>query len=102
MLFVTVDPERDTPEVLGKYVGAFDPRFLGLRGDAASRRSARRKEFKVYYEKRKTGRQLHRRPQRAELRVRPAGPPAPASCGHDRLAADLPTTCGLCCRSGWR
>jgi protein SCO1/2 len=54
VLFVTVDPERDTQEVLGKYVTAFDPRFLGLYGDpAATQRAAR--EFKVYYEKRKAG-----------------------------------------------
>src|SRR6478736_8179171 len=53
VLFVTVDPERDTPDVLGKYVGAFDPRFLALYGDpAATQRAAR--EFKVFYEKRKT------------------------------------------------
>jgi protein SCO1 len=51
VLFVTVDPERDTPAVLAKYVTAFDPRFLGLYGDAAAtRRTAR--EFKVFYEKR--------------------------------------------------
>lgn len=51
VLFVTVDPERDTAAVLGKYVTAFDPRFLGLYGDAAAtRRTA--KEFKVFYEKR--------------------------------------------------
>lgn len=50
VLFVTVDPERDTPAVLAKYVTAFDPRFLGLYGDAeATRRAA--KEFKVFYEK---------------------------------------------------
>jgi protein SCO1/2 len=53
VLFVTVDPERDTREELGKYVGAFDPRFLGLYGDAAATQRAAR-EFKVYYEKRKT------------------------------------------------
>ena len=54
VLFVTVDPERDTPDALGKYVTAFDPRFLGLRGDAeATQRAAR--EFKVFYEKRKAG-----------------------------------------------
>jgi protein SCO1/2 len=54
VLFVTVDPERDTREALGKYVTAFDPRFLGLYGDAAAtRRTAQ--EFKIYYEKRKTG-----------------------------------------------
>ena len=51
VLMVTVDPERDTPEVLAKYVPAFDPRFLGLYGDLeATRRVA--KEFKVYFEKR--------------------------------------------------
>ena len=50
VLFVTVDPERDTPAVLAKYVPAFDPRFLGLYGDtAATRRAA--KEFKIYYGK---------------------------------------------------
>jgi protein SCO1/2 len=53
VLFVTVDPERDTRDELGKYVGAFDPRFLGLYGDAAATQRAAR-EFKVYYEKRKT------------------------------------------------
>ena len=51
VLMVTVDPERDTREVLGKYVPAFDARFLGLSGDLeATRRTA--KEFKVYFEKR--------------------------------------------------
>ena len=50
VLFVTVDPERDTAQVLGKYVTAFDPRFVGLYGDAdATRRAA--KEFKIFYEK---------------------------------------------------
>ena len=51
VLMVTVDPERDTRELLAKYVPAFDPRFLGLYGDLeATRRTA--KEFKVYFEKR--------------------------------------------------
>jgi protein SCO1/2 len=50
VLFVTVDPERDTPEVLSRYVPAFDPRFLGLYGDAeATARTA--KEFKIVYQK---------------------------------------------------
>ena len=54
VLFVTVDPERDTPEDLGKYVHAFDPRFIALRGDPeATQRVA--KDFKIYYEKRKQG-----------------------------------------------
>src|SRR5262245_26479400 len=50
VLFVTVDPERDTPELLAKYVPAFDPSFLGLFGDAeATARTT--KEFKVFYQK---------------------------------------------------
>lgn len=51
VLFVTVDPARDTRDVLSQYVPAFDPRFLGLYGDlAATQRAA--KEFKIFYEKR--------------------------------------------------
>ena len=50
VLFVTVDPERDTPEVLSKYVPAFDPSFIGLRGDTAETGKAAR-EFKVFYQK---------------------------------------------------
>ena len=50
VLLVTVDPERDTPAILGPYVTAFDPRFLGLRGSAEE--TARvAKEFKVIYQK---------------------------------------------------
>jgi protein SCO1/2 len=50
VLFVTVDPERDTAELLSHYVTAFDPSFLGLRGDAdATARTA--KEFKILYQK---------------------------------------------------
>jgi protein SCO1 len=50
VLFITVDPERDTPEVLAKYVPAFNPAFLGLYGDAeATARTA--KEFKVFFSK---------------------------------------------------
>jgi len=50
VLFVTVDPERDTPELLRQYVPSFNPAFLGLYGNAeATARAA--KEFKVYYQK---------------------------------------------------
>ena len=50
VLFITVDPERDTPELLKQYVPAFDRRFVGLYGDAeATARTA--KEFKVIYQK---------------------------------------------------
>ena len=36
VLLVSVDPQRDTPAMLGSYVHAFDPEFLGLTGDARS------------------------------------------------------------------
>jgi protein SCO1/2 len=50
VLFVTVDPERDTAAVLQRYVPAFNPSFIGLRGDLeATTRAAR--EFKVYFKK---------------------------------------------------
>lgn len=35
-LFITVDPERDTPESMKSYLGSFDPRILGLTGDRAA------------------------------------------------------------------
>jgi len=54
VLFVTLDPERDTEQVIGDYVRAFDPRFVALRGDAAATQRVA-KDFKIYYEKRKQG-----------------------------------------------
>jgi protein SCO1/2 len=50
VLFVTLDPERDRPELLAKYVTAFDPGFLGLSGspDDVARTA---KHFKVYFQK---------------------------------------------------
>jgi protein SCO1/2 len=49
VLFVTVDPRRDTPEILAKYVPAFHPGFLGLYADAeTTARTA--SEFKAYFE----------------------------------------------------
>ncbi|GIK85671.1 MAG: photosynthetic protein synthase I [Betaproteobacteria bacterium] len=49
-VFITVDPERDTPELLRNYVPAFDPAFVGLYGDAAATQRVA-KEFKVLYRK---------------------------------------------------
>jgi protein SCO1/2 len=49
-LFITVDPERDTKELLSQYVPAFDPTFVGLYGDAAATERVA-KEFKVVYRK---------------------------------------------------
>ncbi len=50
VLFVTLDPERDTPALLAQYVPAFNPSFLGLYGDAAATAKVA-KEFKVFYSK---------------------------------------------------
>ena len=50
VLFVTIDPERDTQALLQQYVPAFDKRFLGLYGDAAAT-AAVAKELKVFYAK---------------------------------------------------
>jgi protein SCO1/2 len=47
-LFVTVDPERDTPQLLKSYVTAFDPSFLALRGTPAQTQETA-KAFEVYY-----------------------------------------------------
>jgi protein SCO1/2 len=50
VLFVTLDPARDTPEVLAKYTAAFNPSFLGLYGNAEATAAAA-KEFKVFFQK---------------------------------------------------
>jgi len=49
-VFVTIDPERDTPEVLKAYLANFGPNVVGLRGDAEQTKAAA-KEFKVFYAK---------------------------------------------------
>ncbi len=53
-LFVTIDPERDTPEVLKAYTAAFDPGFIGLYG-SASRTAQTARDFRAYYKKVPTG-----------------------------------------------
>jgi protein SCO1/2 len=50
VLFVTVDPERDTPALLADYMAAFDPGFLGLSGSLAETAQVAR-EFKIFYQK---------------------------------------------------
>jgi protein SCO1 len=49
-IFVTVDPERDTPEVLKAYMANFGPDFVALRG-SPEQLAAVAKDFKVYYKK---------------------------------------------------
>jgi len=49
-VFITIDPERDTPEVLGPYVSAFSPDFVALRG-SLQETEALAKDFKIYFKK---------------------------------------------------
>lgn len=50
-LFITVDPERDTPDVMKAYVNAFGPRFVGLTGTPAQIEAAK-KTYRVFAQKR--------------------------------------------------
>jgi protein SCO1/2 len=50
VVFITLDPERDTPQVLGQYVPQFDASFVGLRG-SAEQTAATAKDFKIFYAK---------------------------------------------------
>ena len=50
-VFITVDPQRDTPEVLKAYMGNFDPTFLALRPSSPEQLAALAKDYKVYYKK---------------------------------------------------
>lgn len=50
VIFVTVDPQRDTPPQLAAYMQAFDPGFLALRGNDDETAAVAR-AFKVYYRK---------------------------------------------------
>lgn len=49
-IFVSIDPERDTPAVVGEYVEAFDPRIVGLSGSPAEI-AAVAKQYRVFYKK---------------------------------------------------
>ena len=51
VLFVTIDPERDSPAILKQYVPAFDARFLGLRPADQVALEKVTKDFKIYYKK---------------------------------------------------
>jgi protein SCO1 len=53
-LFITVDPQRDTPAVIGDYVRNFDPRIVGLTGSPEAI-AAVAKAYKVYYAVHRTG-----------------------------------------------
>ena len=50
VIFVTLDPQRDTPEILKQFVPAFNPSFLGMYTDADTLKGLA-KEYKVVYQK---------------------------------------------------
>lgn len=54
VIFVTVDPERDKPQILKAYTAAFDPGFIGLSGDLRQTAEVA-EEFKIYFKKVPTG-----------------------------------------------
>ena len=54
VIFVTIDPERDTPAMLREYTRAFHPSFLGLSADLATT-AAVAKDFRIFYQKVPTG-----------------------------------------------
>nr|WP_315250902.1 SCO family protein [uncultured Duganella sp.] len=50
VVFVTVDPERDTAQLLTEYMRAFDPTFVAVRGNLEQTAKAA-KDFKIFYRK---------------------------------------------------
>lgn len=50
-LFVTLDPQRDTPQLLKNYTASFGPHFVGAHAGSAEQLAAAAKEFRVYYKK---------------------------------------------------
>ena len=92
-IFVSIDPERDTPEVLKAYMASFDPGFVALRG-TPEQTSAAAKEFKMFFAKvpgksagsytmdHTAGSYIFDRSGRVRLFVRYGG-------GSDALASDL-------------
>jgi len=92
-IFVTTDPERDTPAVLKPYVAAFHPRLVGLTG-TPDQIAATAKEFGVYYTKRQEegASEYLIDHSRIALLFGPAGEPiaiVPHDQGPDAIAAEL-------------
>ena len=57
-IFITLDPTRDTQELIGKYVGHFDQRILGLRGTEAQTKELAT-QYKTFFEKVKVNEQQY-------------------------------------------
>jgi len=96
-IFVTIDPERDTPGLLKAYMANFDPNFIALRG-TPEQTAAVAKEFKVYYKKSRA-----KRPRATPWTIRPAAtfsiPRGACACSTATAAARRRwlTTCARCC-----
>ena len=91
VLFITVDPERDKPEVLAQYASAFHPSFLGMYGDAQATAQAA-KAFYIGYQKRPTSSGYNGDHSVGTLLVDPSGKVrlrAPLAQRTDRLADDI-------------
>jgi protein SCO1 len=90
-LFVTVDPERDTPQVLKQYVAAFHPRLIGLTGSPRQIADAA-KRYAVYYSKEPTPEGYRMNHLRVMFLMGPNGEPI-AMLPHDQapeaIAAEL-------------
>jgi len=94
-MFITIDPARDTPTVVGQYAGAFGPELIGLTGSPAQVAAAA-KAFAVFYQKRAgatPGTYLMDHSRAAYL-MDPAGKPIallPADQDGKAVAAELET-----------
>lgn len=100
VLFITIDPERDTQALLAQYVPAFHPAFVGLYGDAAATAKVA-KDFKVFYQKvpgktpgsytmdHSAGTYVFDPQGRLRLFVRPPPAGEPATVSADRLVGDI-------------
>jgi protein SCO1/2 len=60
VIFITLDPERDTPDVLRAYTAAFDTSFLGLYTDVENTSSVA-DAFRIFYRKAPTGQHARQR-----------------------------------------
>jgi len=100
VLFITVDPQRDTQALLAQYVPAFNPAFVGLYGDAETTAKVA-KDFKVFYQKvpgktagsytvdHTAGTYVFDPQGKLRLFVRPPPSGEPASTTADRLIGDI-------------
>ncbi|WP_348646388.1 SCO family protein [Erythrobacter sp. F6033] len=92
-MFITVDPERDTPEVVGEFVSAFSDKFIGLTGSQEQVKAAA-DTFRVYYERGEdldNGQYLMNHSNIAYL-FGPSGEPLatlPTDLGADAVAAEI-------------